>query len=294
MRYKYPSEIYEHFLSSTKEDEKYVLDIFFDRLDLNNLAKDLEAGECPDFDCRMNGKYYGIELTNYYVDSEANGSHGKMFIYDWFEFTKKLNKELEFKGLTYVFGSLSWKNTSDNFKDECFKEQVKIIKDPLFMEELIQLVSERYDKVKERLSLNLDRLNNYPLLYEHLVSINLDYTFPDKNVLWWHSSLKADTVKNPLEALKKIIAHKNEKSKAYRIGFDEKWLIIFSHGLFLSDLLYLHETALEDYKELEVEHFDKIFVFSKRFEEIHMVYPEPVKVFSYKTREVYLDRRFLD
>ena len=56
MRYKYPSEIYEHFLSSTKEDEKYVLDIFFDRLDLNNLAKDLEAGECPDFDCRMNGK----------------------------------------------------------------------------------------------------------------------------------------------------------------------------------------------------------------------------------------------
>ena len=217
-----------------------------------------------------------------------------MFIYDWFEFTKKLNKELEFKGLNYVFGSLSWKNTSDNFKDECFKEQVKIIKDPLFMEELIQLVSERYDKVKERLSLNLDRLNNYPLLYEHLVSINLDYTFPDKNVLWWHSSLKADTVKNPLEALKKIIAHKNEKSKAYRIGFDEKWFIIFSHGFFLSDLLYLHETALEDYKELEVEHFDKIFVFSKRFEEIHMVYPEPVKVFSYKTREVYLDRRFLD
>ncbi len=294
MRYKYPSEIYEHFLSSTKEDERYVLDIFFDRLDLNNLAKYIEASECPDFDCRMNGKYYGIELTNYYVDSEANGSHGKMFIYDWFEFAKKLNHELKLRGLNYIFGSISWKNTSDDFKDECFKEQVKTIKDPEFMKQLIELVSERYSKVKDRLSLSLDRLNNYHLLDEHLSNISLDYTFPDKEVLWWHTSLKAHKVKNPLEALKKIVAHKDEKSRAYRIGFDEKWLIIFSHGLFLSDLLYLHDTALEDYQKLEVENFDKVFVFSKRFEEIHLIYPEPIKIFSYKAREVFLDRRFLE
>ena len=277
-----------------KKMKGYVLDIFFDRLDLTNLTKEITGSECPDFDCRMNGKYYGIELTNYYVDTEANGSYGKMFIYRWFEFAKKLNHGLRTRALNYIFGSLSWKNTSDDFKDECFKEQVRTIKDSMFMEQLLDLVSAKYERLKERLSLNLDKLSNYPLLEEHLTSINLDYTFPDKNILWWHSSLKSRHRKRSIRSFKKIIRHKDEKSRAYRIGFDEKWLIIFSHGLFLSDLLYLHETALGKYQNLDVKHFDKVFVFSKRFEEIHLIYPEAVKVFSYKTREVFLDRRFLE
>ena len=81
----------------------------------------------------------------------------------------------------------------------------------MFMEQLLDLVSAKYERLKERLSLNLDKLSNYPLLEEHLTSINLDYTFPDKNILWWHSSLKADTVKDPLEALKKLSVTKMKK-----------------------------------------------------------------------------------
>ncbi|MBI4319707.1 MAG: hypothetical protein HY675_14560 [Chloroflexi bacterium] len=250
-----------------KAEEQAIIEGFLTRLSLSGY--NLYLSERPDFKIsfRSDGLVVGCELTLFNNDVQSpqlqTGSPERRFHSQWKRFARELRSHLDEQGghPPYLYGSVFFKTPTLELFDHLNRDRL--------LDEIVNLVK------GNPMTGTVDTFDaySYPLLSEFVHHLCLYNTYPETGILWWCAHLQTGEVKDPNEALVRIIREKSAKAIGYNWGAaDEKWLIIYARASGLSDMAQVRSDPTVS-KIVRNIPFTHIFLWDKFSEDVLEVYP---------------------
>jgi len=222
---------------------------------------------------KSSGDKIGYELTDAYWDSGRNGSISRERYETWKLFAKNLSKRFSQKGgnYPYYYGVISLTDRCfQGLEEEIFKYIQKEVKVLQMQRDLIRYLEESLSDVP--FSDNFREIA-IPENLVKLISSCKVKSFPERNLLWWESSLLSGRLLEPIKSIGNCVKIKCDKTYDMD-NFVEKVLAIVGRKACLGSPIVFN---MEDLKTISLPQkiqFDKIIYWDQFSESIFMIYPE--------------------